>query len=776
MTPQSSPSLSERLAGWLIDQRLVLALANLLLMAVVATGVTRLSVESGNRVFFSATDPNLLAELQIEDTYGKSDNILIALRAKNGDIFTNDNLAALEAITASAWQMPHSMRVDSITNFQHPSVDGDDIQVANLVEGAGSYSPEQLTHIKQIALGETALVGRLVAADGGASAINVTLRLPENGYANAVAEAVAFARKLKRDLEKSQPQLDIYLSGIAITEQTLADVTESDFKTLIPLLVVLVLILLGVLTRSATASACTLIVILLSILIGMGGAGWLGIGINSVNVSAPTIIMTLAIADCVHIFSTFLTKLRNVGDKRKAALHSLTETLYPVFLTSLTTAIGFLSMTFSESPPFQELGIISAIGVFGAFWLSVSVLPALMLVFPAQKGTTSDMVLPWKQLAGFVVRQQQLITVITLIAVSVAAFSISRLELNDDPADYFADEVDLSRAMYFIEHHLSGTQQLKYSLSANTPGGALDPIFLRQVDRFATWLKSQPQVVNVDVFSDMMKRLSQVMHGDQIDWYRLPESQEMAAQYSLLYEMSVPYGLDPANRVTADKSSILLQITTKNLKSQGLIQFEQKARDWLQANTPEIATRGASQSLSFAYIGQRNIESMLYGSIFALLLVCAILMLAFRSLRYGLVAIIPNLFPALLTLGLWGLLVGEVNMAAAVVFSLTFGIIVDDTTHFLVKYIKARRELGFDPAEAIEYTYRSIGQALLTTSVALAAGFFLLVESDFMVNSTSGLLVAITISFALLLDLLFLPVVLLKLDRWLEQPRTESAQ
>jgi predicted RND superfamily exporter protein len=158
---------------------------------------------------------------------------------------------------------------------------------------------------------------------------------------------------------------------------------------------------------------------------------------------------------------------------------------------------------------------------------------------------------------------------------------------------------------------------------------------------------------------------------------------------------------------------------------------------------------------------------MLHGSLVAILLISMCLIIAFRSLRFGLISFIPNLFPALITLGIWGALVGEVNIAASVVFSLTLGIIVDDTTHFLVKYLEGRKGRGMDPELAVLYTFERVGSALLSTSIVLAIGFLVLVQSDFSVNSTSGLLVAITIGVAIVLDLVFLPTLLIKVDRWL---------
>jgi predicted RND superfamily exporter protein len=340
------------------------------------------------------------------------------------------------------------------------------------------------------------------------------------------------------------------------------------------------------------------------------------------------------------------------------------------------------------------------------------------------------------------------------------------MELNDDPAGYFSEAIPLTNAIQVVEDKLSGTQNVHYSLDSGKPGGVSDPQFLREVSSFVDWLREQPEVTNVESFIDTLKRLNQVMHGDAAEWHRLPDEQALAAQYILLYEISVPYGQDVTYQVSADKSSLKVTAVLNNQKSR-VLGFEQRSRDWLQDNAPGLTTRGAGHAISFAAVGLRNINNMLIGSLFAIVLISLCLIVAFRSIRFGLLSFIPNLFPALVSLGIWSALVGEVNMAASVVFSMTLGIVVDDTTHFLVKYRESRLQQKLSAAEAIRHTFSTVGHALVSTSVVLSAGFLVLVQSDFSVNSTSGILMSLTIVMAIVMDLLFLPAVLIKVDKWL---------
>ncbi|MFT4517692.1 MAG: putative RND superfamily exporter protein [Halioglobus sp.] len=759
-------SVYQKMIEFLVRYTLPISLVNLLLMLAIAFGGSHLSIEAGIRVLFSPDDPNLLAEIKIEETYGKEDNILLVVDAIDGDIFTADHLATIENMTAEAWQVPNSRRVDSVTNYLYTSVDGDELTIGPLIEGAREFSPQRLAQIREVALAQEAILGRLIAPAGNVAAVNISLNLHADGKAAALEASVNYARKIARQAEADNPGVQVHIAGLALTEQTLAEVTASDGATLIPGLFAMVLVVLALSLRSTLAALCTVITIALSVVVGMGYAGWAGLAINSVNVSAPTIIMTLAVADCIHLLSHFLRHLNAGVEKREAVLLSMRENLYPVILTSVTTAIGFGSMNFSDSPPFGELGTISAVGVMAALWVSMTLLPGLMLSLPFKGSSKPRREWPLESLANWVVGNHKSIFWIGLATVLVIISFIPRMALNDDPAGYFSDAIPLTKAIRVVEDKLSGTQNVHYSLDSGEPGGVADPQYLKQVGGFVDWLRAQPEVTNVESFVHTLKRLNQVMHEDDSEWYRLPDERALAAQYLLLYEISVPYGQDVTYQVSADKSALKVTAVLKNQKSR-VLDFEERSRKWLNDNAPELVTRGAGHAISFASIGLRNINNMLVGSVLAIILVSTCLIFAFRSLRFGLVSFIPNLFPALVSLGIWSAVVHEVNMAASVVFSMTLGIVVDDTTHFLVKYREARTVRQLDPANAIREVFTTVGRALVATSAVLAAGFLVLAQSNFSVNSTSGILMSLTIIIALLLDLLFLPALLLKLDRWL---------
>jgi hypothetical protein len=267
------------------------------------------------------------------------------------------------------------------------------------------------------------------------------------------------------------------------------------------------------------------------------------------------------------------------------------------------------------------------------------------------------------------------------------------------------------------------------------------------------------------VLTDTFKRLNQSMHGDSSDWYRLPAERELAAQYLLLYEMSLPYGLDLNNQINIDKSATRMTVMLYNMTTNSVLELEQRSRQWMQDNLPpSMQNDAASPTLMFSHIGERNIRSMLLGTTVALLLISLILVFALRSPRIGLLSLLPNLIPAALAFGVWGLFVGQIGLALSVVTGMTLGIVVDDTVHFLSKYLRARREKGLDAQDAVRYAFSTVGLALVVTSIVLIAGFMVLTFSAFTLNSNMAFMTAVTIFFALIADFLLLPPLLMAVD------------
>ena len=735
----------------------------------IASGAKRLRFETDYRIFFSDDNPHMLAFDNLQETYTKNDNVLFVLSPKNGKIFTPETLRIIKDLTKDSWQVPYSISVDSLSNFQHTQAEGDDLLVTDLVETPEALTAEDLEKIKNFALSEPMLRNRIISPNADVTGVNITIQLPGKDQAKEVPDVAAFVENMAEKLRKAHPDLEVYLTGVSMMNNAFPTAAKHDMSTLVPLMFLVVIVTLGIMLRSFSATFATVVLIMLTIATTMGITGWLGIPLTGPSSSAPTIILTIAVADCVHILITFLYHLRHNGgeDKKGAMMESLRVNLHPVFLTSLTTAIGFLSMNFGEVPPFRDLGNMVAMGVGTAFLLSITLLPALMMVLPVKvKQDNSRTGQMMDKFGEFVVNKQKPLALGMLLLVATLTAFIPQNELNDEFVKYFSKDIPFRVASDFSNERLTGIYNIDYSLESGEENGIASPEFLQHVEAFANWYKSQPEVVHVSTITDTFKRLNQNMHGDDKTWYKLPEARDLAAQYLLLYEMSLPYGLDLNNQINVDKSATRFVVTMHNLSSNHVIQVAARAMEWQKKNLPaSMQVEGSSPTVMFAHIGQRNIKSMIFGTSGALVLISLIMMISLRSVKIGLISLIPNLTPMAMAFGLWGMLVGEVGLALSIVTGMTLGIVVDDSVHFLSKYLRARREKGVGPPEAVRYAFSTVGTALWVTSAVLVCGFFVLTFSDFRLNSGMGLLTAITITFALVADFLLLPPLLMKLDK-----------
>lgn len=762
-------------AEWVIRWRWAVLVGCLAVAVALAGGGRFLGFSTDYRVFFSEENPQLKAFEALQQVYTKDDNILIVLRPDDGEVFTAETLAAIRQLTEASWQLPYSRRVDSLTNFQHSHAEGDDLTVEDLVPADAALTPERVAAVREVALREPLLVDRLVAPDSRTTAVNVTLTLPDESK-EAVLEAMAAARELVAGFEAGHPGIEVALTGVVALDAAFSESSLADLTTLVPIMYGIIVVCLLIFLRSIAGTVATVLVVGFSAASAMGLAGWLGMKLSPPSAIAPTIILTLAVSDSVHLLVTLLHGLGRGMDKRAAIAESLRVNFHPVFLTSLTTAIGFLSLNFSDAPPFRDLGNITAIGVGAAWIYSVLFLPAFLAVVPlkapARAADENDLM---RRLAELVLRRRRaLLWGMTALVVALAA-GIARIELNDQFVNYFDESIPFRTDTDFAMEHLSGIYQLEFSLPAGEEGGISEPEYLRQADAFAVWLRAQPGVVHVQSLTDVLRRLNMNMHGDDPQWYRLPEERELAAQYLLLFEFSLPYGLDLNNQINVDKSSLRTVATLENISTRQARALKDAAQDWLATNMPQAAGEATGPFVMFAYISERNIVSMLSGTGLALVLISLSLIIALRSLKLGLLSLIPNIVPAVMAFGFWGLLVGEIGLGASVVAATSLGIIVDDTVHFLSKYLRARRERGESPEDAVRYAFATVGRALWVTSAVLVAGFATLSLSAFALNQSLGLLTALAIFAALVADFLLLPPLLLAIDKEKTHARSPDA-
>jgi predicted RND superfamily exporter protein len=751
----------ESYTRWIIRWKYLVVLASLAAVFAAAYGGQFLGFSNDYRMFFGEDNPQLLAFEKMQATFNKNDNILFVVTPSSGKVFSRETLTIIKDITKQAWQIPFSTRVDSITNHQHTTAEEDDLIVDDLVVDPDTLTDSDLLKIQSIAINEPMLVHRLISPDSKFAGINVTVQLPGKAL-NEVPTTVAFARDLKQQMLEKYPDIEIRLVGMAVMNNAFPEASKDDVANLYPLALGFIILTLLVLLRGLSGTIATFIMIIMSILTAMGLAGWSGILLSPPVMSAPIMILTMAIADAVHLLVTMRHELAIGMNKNDAMVESMRINFRPIFVTTLTTALGFLSLNFSDAPPFHDLGNVASIGVAAAFIFSITFLPAMVSILPASGRHEVAGKQMMTKFGEFVIRKQKSLLIgNTLIIIGLAAL-VPLNELNDQFVNYFDESIEFRRDSDYAAENLTGVYYIDYALATGESGGISEPEYLANVAKFSQYLRSQPEVMHVQTISDTFKRLNKNMHGDDPSWHRLPEERELAAQYLLLYEMSLPYGLDLNNQIDIDKAATKIAVTLKTLTSNEVIAFDNATIEWLNENMPSIQPYNSSPTIMFAHLGKRNINSMLTGTTIALILISAVLIFFLGSLKYGFISLLPNLTPALAAFGLWGITVGQVGIGLSIVTGMTLGIVVDDTVHFLSKYLRARREKGLSAEDAVRYAFNNVGLALLVTTIVLVAGFMIMAQSHFYLNSSMGLLTSVVIMLALIIDLTLLPALLMK--------------
>ncbi|EID7697027.1 MMPL family transporter [Vibrio parahaemolyticus] len=758
---------------------LLVLLATIFLIIIATIGGKNLYFRGDYDIFFDGTNKQLLAFDEIQTTFAKTDNLAIVIAPEDGDIFTPQTLSLIQKITVDAWQVPYSSRVDSIANYQHTEAFDDDLLVEDLLYSEYELTPERISKVKSIALSEPVLKSALVSEKGDVTVVNITVQLPEMDKTAEVEEVVSSINAMIDRYQRAYPDVTFHKAGIIAMNHAFMTAAQDDSSTLVPTMLVVILVFLTIMLRSILSVIATLIVIIGSVMATMGISGWAGMFLSTATVNVPTLIMTLAVADCVHVIATMRQSMKNGFTKVQSIERSIALNFVPILITSVTTAIGFLMMNMSDSPVLRDFGNLSALGVMVACFLSVTLLPALLKLLPihVKMETSQDQKHVMDRLGDFVISQRRALLPLSVAVIVVCASLIPLNKVNDESVEYFGQRNEFRQAADFMEERISGMTNISIAIKTNESQGIAAPDFLNTIGEFSSWLRDQPETDHVATLADVYKRLNKNMHGDDEAYYLLPQERELAAQYLLLYEMSLPYGLDLNNQINVDKSSIKMVLTVANLGSVELVDLENRIYQWFAEHAPQYQVVASSPSLMFAHIGETNMASMLSTLPITLVLISALLIFALRSVRLGLISLMPNIAPAVIGFGLWALISGEINLGLSVVVTLTLGIVVDDAVHFLSKYQRARRE-GQTAEQAVRYAFHTVGRALWITTVVLVAGFSVLAMSSFRLNADMGQLSAIVIFIALVVDFLFLPTLLMLFDKkaYLQESPSDNAR
>ncbi|KAB7738545.1 MMPL family transporter [Parvibaculum sedimenti] len=742
--------------------RIVMALCFLLCM-VAEAGLPRLTLSSDTRVFFDPKNPELHELQKFESKYGQNNSVLMVVWAGGKKVTTPETLAAIGDLTARAWKLPYSTRVESLTNFPHVTADADSFAVDELVPHPDSVTPEQATEIERVAVSDDLVRNRLLAADAKAAGVLINFNLPPEG-SKQVRDIIAASRALARATEAAHPGVEVKVTGNVILMGTFSEAAVRDARFLIPVSLAVTALIMMIFVRAIKPSLAILTLLILSSASAMGIAGWFNYVINLSTIAAPIIIMTVNMAAAVRIVTTTMAELGAGRTKLDAIRESLRIHVRPVTMTNATSALGFLSMNLADAPPFVDLGNIVAMGIGIAYVMTFTWLPAMLLLMPLTPAVSRSERL-MIGLGHFVNRHYAALFVVTGMLVVASCFWLGKITLDDDFQRYFDKRFDYRQASDFAEDHLTGLNLIEFDIGSGHDSGVYDPDYQRKVAAFAVWLRAQPRVVSVLSLPDITRRINKTINfGKAGDQDTIPDNSNQIAQYFLLYEMSLPYGASITDQINVSRSSSRVTAILAHATASEIRATNKAAQAWLAANAPpQMQAKGISINVLFSHLSWENIRSMIGSTIVSMLLIAVVVGVVLRSVTYGLLSIVMNVLPSVVGFGLWGLFIGQLGLSAAVITAMTIGLVVDDTIYFLLMY-QAARKRGLNAEEANNDVFVNVGVAMLVITSSLAVGFGVLMFSGFEVNYALGAQTSIIIVANLFIDWMMLPPLLRLID------------
>ena len=755
----------ERFAEFVVNNRIKVAIVTMLLAFGVFAGIPNLKLDTDGRVFMAANNPDKVRLDRFEQEFAKDDNLAIIIVPADGEVFTPRTLGAIGAMTEDLWNLPYVRLVNSITRFQNTYADGDMMVVEDLVPEPDMVTDEDAAAARAVALDRIEIRNSLINEDASATAISVIFRLPGIDLVSEIPNINAEFEPLLEEYRAAYPDIQFKASGSVAISQAFATASQKDGETLTPAMLVAMLVIVGVLLRSATGSLLILILATLSALVSLGALGWTSIPINSATAVAPLMVITLAVASSVHVLSSVRQTMQETADRTIWARRAIIDHGLGITVAVFTTAIGFLSLNFSISPPFRQLGNMVAGGMIGVWVFTMFLLPGLICWLPIKQNKRTASVDSFMVALGeFVIRHQKRLLVGIPVVIIAFGAGISQIKLEDDFLRYFDESFETRQATDLYETELGGLNVLEYSVDTGVENGINSVEYLQTLDALSVFLRDQPEISHIRSLSDTIKRLNMNMNSDDPAYYRIPDSDEEASQFLFLYELSLGYGMDLTDQINVDRSSTRVSAFVGYATTRQLIALDEKIQGWFDKNAPELKSPVTGQTHVYTMISARDVPSMLQGTSLALVFISFVIFLVLRNFKLGLVSLVPNLVPAIMGFGLWGYMVGNVTLAVSIVVAMTLGIVVDDTVHFILKYANARKR-GDSAEDSVRYAFKSVGMALTVTSLGLVIGFAILGQSGFAVNRDMARLTAITLSFALFVDFLFLPPLLIFLDR-----------
>jgi len=739
-----------------------------LVILILGISLKDLAFEGSYRIWF-AKDSSLLKNYdRFRKIFGNDDSVIIVFKDENG-IFNKKAINSILRITEKLWKTKYITRVDSLTSYQYIHVskeDIDDIIVEDFIKKDANLTDEYLKKRAKIALTQKSLIGSFVSKDLKTTMIIARLT-PKAGEKEDISfELMGYIEKILNK-ESKITGYKYWVNGGAALTVAFVKIAMDDGATFTPLIFVSIFVLLFLLFRRISGAIIPLLVVGLTIIVVLSIQVLLGYKLNNFTANIPVFIVAIGIADAVHIYSVW-SKYKVEGvENKEAVFETLSKNFQPIFLTSLTTAIGFLSLAISNIIPIKTLGLATSFAAILAFVLSIFYMPTLLLLIKNKNSKIKkikEFRLEYKNYATFLVKHNKKIVLFVGFLFIFFIYGLTKVKVDSNTIRYFDKNVEVRKSTEFIMDNITGPMSYEIVVDSGVKDGIKDPLFLKTVDRFYKEVQNKfSDIRHLHSLLDIIKEFHKVMNGGRGEFYKVPDNKNLIAQYLLLYSMSLPQGMEINDKMDIEQRLLRITAQVNLVNTSKDLQILKWIKNWWAKTPYKVELNGQTQM--FAYMQKDVTNTLIYSISMALTLVSIIMILIFRDLKMLLIFIMPNILPVILVVGIMGWNGIDIDLGVALSGAIIIGVAVDDTIHFFSKYFLAK-EMGLNLVDRFAYVFTYSGKAILFTTIILSLSFSIFMFSSFEPNFNFGLITASALILALIADLVLLPALLsLKLSR-----------
>ena len=719
---------------------LIILLLITIFLAQVMTSRSRMETDLDK--YMPQNHPAFIYSDQAESIFNIKDGIIIAIENPDG-IYNHGTLSKIKDITRKLGKMPEIDKDDVTSLYTADNIVGTEYGMdVKAFYKKTPTSAEDLAKLQQNVRNNDMVFGRIVSEDETVSVI--VANIGDDVFSQQFYDDILKMAKSFEGPEK------LYVAGTPIVEGTMAYLGPRDMKKMVPIVILVIILVLLFVLRSLKNSFFTLLVVVLSVIWTFGLMAAIGIPIYAVSTMIPVMLIAIGVADGIHLFSHLdLYLAKHPGASKREAVADMLKGMWkPVMMTSVTTAVGFISLLTSEVYPIKYFGLFTAFGVIAAMFFSLILIPSGILAFglPKRKRSHKNKQRNEDQLsyrfADTIVKYKYLTPILTAVIIVISLWGVSKVWINSSFLEKFEKDSDIVMTDKFINEHFGGTSMLNVIIEAVDQDKFKQPEVLRAVSRLQEDVENLSMVGNSFSLGDYLKRMNKVMHADDKAYNIIPDSKELIAQYLLLYEMSGdPENLWKVIDYNFAKANLTFQIKSDNSKViKNVIAQIESHRPELEALDLKINFAGSGyKALVFTDL---ILEGQIKSLLMSLGIIIGLLSLMFKKISIGLIGSVPIILTSLISFGIMGLVNIPLSTTTALLSSIAVGIGIDYAVHFIERY-KIYAQQTNDKQKTISLTMHHSGRAIIFNAFVVIAGFLVLLFSVFPPNRQLGALVSL---------------------------------